>query len=123
MRHFNIVRAVFDDRVAIELAHESWSENLVTPVTAVAPDFSWIAGDKAEWRLLNDETPVALILRIGWTSDRAARNPAATRLLVFRIDAADRGRSCLVGAVSGRAGGNEAARAMADQAEALPCLR
>lgn len=121
---FNLVLTEFDQRAALELVHPDWSGNAVVPATAVAPAFSWIVGKVAEWReIFESHEPVALILRLGVSPERDRAEGAPTRLLVLRIDRADRERTCLVGAVSGREGGNEAARAMADRSGSLPCLR
>ena len=102
--------------------HPEWERNAIATVTAVAPAFSWISGKVAEWRVGRDG-PEALILRIAVASKRERPKQAATRLLVLKIDRGGAAATCLVGAVNGRAGGNEAARAMADQAQRLPCLR
>lgn len=123
---YNLVLTQFDDRVALEVVRPDWPRNAIIPLTAVAPVFSWVAGTVAEWRI-GPEGPGALILRIGVSETRERPEAAETRLLVLRLGGgAGDGPpplACLVGAVSGRGGANEAARAMADQAAELPCLR
>ena len=119
---YNLVLTEFDDRAALEVVRSDWPKNAIIPLGSVAPDFSWFAGKVAEWRL-GPEGPFAMILRIGVAPTRERPKQAETRLLVVKLPIAGAGEACLVGAVSGRSGANEAARAMADQSAGLPCLR
>lgn len=118
----NLVLTEFDDRAALELVHADWRQNAIIPVSAVAPQYSWFAGDVAEWRL-GSQGAFAMILRIGVAATRNRPRQAETRLLVVKLPATAKDAACLVGAVAGRSGANAAARAMADQAKGLPCLR
>ena len=124
---YNLVLSEFDDRAALELVRADWRRNAIIPLAAVAPEFSWFAGEVAEWRMGADG-PFALILRIGVAQTRERPERAETRLLIIRLKGvrlkgAGEATACLVGVVASRGGANEAARAMADLAVDLPCLR
>lgn len=119
---YNLVLSDFDGRLALELVRADWPRNVIIPVTAVAPEFSWVAGTVAEWRSLGD-APTGLILRVGVSAERERADEVETRLLVIKLGGGLVEDVCLVGAVSGRGGGNIAARAMAEQAAGLPCIR
>ena len=122
VRGYNLVLTEFDDRAALELVRAEWSRNAIIPVSAVAPEYSWFAGKVAEWRL-GPKGPFAMILRIGVAATRGQPREAETRLLVVKLPSSLQEPACLVGAVTGRSGANKAARAMADQAGGLPCLK